>query len=181
MRTQVVVIGGGPAGLLLSQLLQRQGIETVLLERQSRAYVLARIRAGVIETGAVELLREAGVGERMDREGLKHEGIFLATDNRDFRIDFKRLCGGTVLVYGQTELTFDLYQARDEMGATMFHEVDAVRIDEADGDSPRVSFTHEGRELGSSGIGRGEHGGDGGPERAADVASPGAGRSVVLA
>ena len=147
MRTQVVVVGGGPAGLLLSQLLQRRGIDTVLLERQSRAYVLARIRAGVIETGAVELLREAGAGERMDREGLVHEGIHLASANRDFRIDFKRLCGGTVLVYGQTELTFDLYQACDAMGATMIHEVDGLEIHDADSDQPRVSFTHQGREL----------------------------------
>ncbi|TNF90932.1 MAG: 4-hydroxybenzoate 3-monooxygenase [Gammaproteobacteria bacterium] len=147
MRTQVAIIGGGPAGLLLSQLLHQQGIDSVLLERQSRAYVLARIRAGVIETGAVELLREAGVGERMDREGLVHEGIYLATSNRGFRIDFKQLTGGTVMVYGQTELTFDLYQARDAMGGTMFHEVDQVRIHDADTDKPRVSFRHEGRDL----------------------------------
>jgi len=146
MRTQVVVIGGGPSGLLLSQLLHLQGIDSILLERQSRAYVLARIRAGVIETGAAELLREAGVGERMDREGLVHEGIYLAASNRGFRIDFKQLTGGTVMVYGQTELTFDLYQARDAMAARMFHEVDAVRIHDADSSKPRVSFSHEGRE-----------------------------------
>ena len=147
MRTQVVIIGGGPAGLLLSQLLHQQGIDSVLLERQSRAYVLARIRAGVIETGAVELLREAGVGERMDRDGLVHEGIYLATSNRGFRIDFKQLTGGTVMVYGQTELTFDLYQSRDAMGGTMFHEVDQVCIHDANTDKPQVSFRYEGRDL----------------------------------
>ena len=105
MRTQVLIIGGGPAGLLLSQLLHRQGIDTVVLERRSRDYVLARIRAGVLETGMVDLLREAGAGERMDREGMVHEGTYLALSNRGFRIDFKRLTGGSVMVYGQTELT----------------------------------------------------------------------------
>ena len=146
MRTQVVIIGGGPAGLLLSQLLHRQGIETVLLERQSRDYVLARIRAGVLESGAVELLREAGVGERMDREGLVHEGIYLAAANRGFRIDFKQLTSGSVMVYGQTELTLDLYQARDAMNAILLHEVEQVRIHEADTNSPHVSFVRAGRE-----------------------------------
>lgn len=146
MRTQVVIIGGGPAGLLLGQLLHRQGIETVLLERHSREYVLARIRAGVLETGLVDLLREAGVGERMEREGLEHEGIYLANSNRGFRIDFKQLCAGTVMVYGQTELTLDLYQARDAMDATILHQVDQVQIHDADSDSPHVSFVQDGRE-----------------------------------
>ena len=145
-RTQVLIIGGGPSGLLLSQLLERAGIETVILERRSREYVLGRIRAGVLESGTVELLREAGVGERMDREGLVHEGIYLAVSNRGFRIDFKHHTGGTVRVYGQTELTRDLYRARDAMGGTILHEVDQVRIQDADSGSPRVSFRHEGRE-----------------------------------
>ncbi len=146
MRTQVVIIGGGPAGLLLSQLLHRQGIETLLLERQSRDYVLARIRAGVLETGTIDLLREAGVGERMDREGLVHEGIYLATANRGFRIDFERLTAGSVMVYGQTELTLDLYQARDAMDAILLHEVEQVQIHDADTNAPYVSFIHGGRE-----------------------------------
>ena len=146
MRTQVVIIGGGPAGLLLGQLLHRQGIESVLLERHSREYVLARIRAGVLETGLVELLREAGVGARMDREGLLHEGIYLANSNRGFRIDFKRLCAASVMVYGQTELTLDLYQARSAMEATLLHQVDQVQIHDADSDHPHVSFVQHGRE-----------------------------------
>lgn len=146
MRTQVVIIGGGPSGLLLGQLLHRQGIDSVLLERHSREYVLARIRAGVLETGLVDLLREAGVGERMDREGLEHEGIYLANSNRGFRIDFNKLCGGSVMVYGQTELTLDLYQAREAMAANLLHQVDQVKIHAADTDNPHVSFVQDGRE-----------------------------------
>jgi p-hydroxybenzoate 3-monooxygenase len=145
MRTQVLIIGGGPAGLLLSQLMHRQGIDTVVLERRSRDYVLARIRAGVLESGMVDLLREAGVGERMDREGIVHEGIYLALSNRGIRIDFKQLTGGSVMVYGQTELTQDLYQARDAMDGQVLHEVDRVQIHDLDTDSPHVTFTKDGR------------------------------------
>jgi len=146
MRTQVLIIGGGPAGLLLSQLLHRQGIDTVVLERRSRDYVLARIRAGVLETGMVDLLREAGAGERMDREGMVHEGTYLALSNRGFRIDFRQLTGGSVMVYGQTELTQDLYQARDAIDGQVLHEVDGVQIHDLDTDSPHVSFTKDGSE-----------------------------------
>ena len=146
MRTQVVIIGGGPAGLLLGQLLHRQGVDSVLLERRSREHVLARIRAGVLESGLVDLLLEAGVGERMQREGLQHAGIYLANSKRGFRIDFERLCGGSVMVYGQTELTLDLYQARDAMDAAMLHQVDQVEIHGADTDRPAVSFVRDGRE-----------------------------------
>ena len=140
MRTQIVIIGGGPSGLLLSQLLAQQGLETVVLERQSREYVLSRIRAGVLETGMVKLLREAGAGERMDREGIIHDGTYLALSNRGFRIDFKALTGGSVMVYGQTELTQDLYDARDAMNGQVLHEIQNVQIHGADTDSPSVSF-----------------------------------------
>ena len=129
MRTQVCIIGGGPSGLLLSHLLHRKGIDTVVLERRSRDYVLGRIRAGVLEFGMVELLREAGVGARMDAEGFVHDGIHVARQDRDFRIDFKKLTGKQVMIYGQTELTHDLYDARDAMGG--------VVIDQAVGVSPK--------------------------------------------
>lgn len=145
LRTQVAIIGGGPSGLLLSQLLHRDGIDTVVLERRSRDYVLGRIRAGVLEQGTVDLLRTAGVGERMDREGIVHDGTYLAASNRGFRIDFKALTGSTVMVYGQTELTRDLYAARAAMDAQVIHEVDEVEIHDADSDRPRVTYVHQGR------------------------------------
>ena len=141
MRTQVAIIGAGPAGLLLGQLLGKAGIETVILERRSRDYVLARIRAGVLEQGAAELLEEAGVGERMRREGLVHDGIALAFAGRQHRIDLKGLTGGrSVLVYGQTEVTRDLAEARDTAGAPTVYEADEVAVAGFDGATPRVSY-----------------------------------------
>ena len=144
MQTQVAIIGGGPSGLLLSQLLNRAGVATVILERASRAHVLSRIRAGVLETGTVEMLREAGVADRLDREGIAHGGCFLTDDDLMVRIDFKALTGRPVMVYGQTEVTADLYAAQDEMGTPILHEVSGVEIEGVEGTKPSVSFTHEG-------------------------------------
>lgn len=140
MRTQVCIIGGGPSGLLLSQLLHLHGIATVVLERRTRAYVLSRIRAGVLEWGGVDLLRQAGVGDRMDAEGFVHEGTRLSTGNRSFRIDFKALTGQQVMVYGQTEVTRDLYEARDRMDGKIVHEVEDVTLHGADSDTPFVTY-----------------------------------------
>ena len=144
MRTQIAIIGGGPSGLLLSQLLNRAGIETVVLERRSRDYVLSRIRAGVLEWSSVELVRQAGAGARMDVEGIAHEGIFLASQNRGFRVDFMKACGKKVMVYGQTELTRDLYDAQDAIGATIIGEAEDVALHDVDGDKPYVTWRKDG-------------------------------------
>lgn len=145
MRTQVVIIGGGPSGLLLSQLLHRKGIDTVVLERKTRQYVLGRIRAGILEVGFVDLMREAGVGERMDNEGFIHDGTVIAFDNEDFHVDFKRHTGTTVMVYGQTEVTRDLMDARTASGAKSIYEAGDVHIHDFDGETPRVTFTKDGQ------------------------------------
>ena len=145
MKTDVVIIGGGPSGLLLSQILHRAGIDSIILERRSRAHVLGRIRAGVLEWGTVELLRKAGVGARMDAEGFVHDGTYLSTQNRGFRVDFQALTGKSVMVYGQTEVTADLYAARDQMGATIFHEVANVAPQDVESETPHVTFAHAGQ------------------------------------
>ncbi len=146
MRTQVAIIGGGPAGLLLSRLLMRAGIDAVVLERRSRAHVLSRIRAGVLEWGTAQTLRRAGVGARMDREGQVHSGCHFSAGDRLIRIPFGELCGRDVMVYGQTEVTRDLYEAQEADGAQILHEVDAVALHGLDGDAPHVTFVHEGTE-----------------------------------
>ncbi len=144
MRTEVAIIGGGPSGLLLAQLLDRAGIATVVLERRSRDHVLGRIRAGVLEQGTVDMLRKAGVGEGLAREGYVHGGTYLAAQNRGFRVDFDALIGRTVTVYGQTEVTRDLYAARDAAGGTVVHGAEGVRIHGADGDAPYVTYEVDG-------------------------------------
>jgi len=133
MRTQVTIIGGGPSGLLLSQLLNRAGISTVVLERKPRDYVLARIRAGVLETGCTDLIREAGAGARMDREGQLHDGCHLSSNDRMFRVDFRSSIGRQVMVYGQTEVTRDLYAAQDAIGANHVHGVEDVALHDLTG------------------------------------------------
>lgn len=143
-KTQVAIIGGGPSGLLLSQLLNKAGIDTVILERAPRDRVLSRIRAGVLEAGTVQMLHEAGVGARMMREGIPHDGAFLTDDDLMVRINFRELTGKQVMVYGQTEVTADLYAAQDAMGTTILHGVEEVVIEDVEGD-PFVTFTHEGR------------------------------------
>ncbi|MFY0692478.1 MAG: 4-hydroxybenzoate 3-monooxygenase [Paracoccaceae bacterium] len=146
MRTQIVIIGGGPSGLLLSQLLHRAGIDTVVLERRSRAYVLSRIRAGVLEWGSVEMLRKAGVGARMDAEGFPHSGTYLAAQNRGFRIDYEALTGKKVMLYGQTEVTADLYAARDAMDGVIIDEAEEVQPHQLDSDAPYVTYRKDGRD-----------------------------------
>ncbi|MEP3431275.1 MAG: 4-hydroxybenzoate 3-monooxygenase [Roseibium sp.] len=146
MRTQVVIVGGGPSGLLLGQLLHRNGIETVILERKTQDYVLSRIRAGILETGFVDLMREAGVADRMDKECFVHHGTSISYENEMFSIDFQKLIGKSVIVYGQTEVTRDLYDARAAIGAKTIFETDNVEIRGADTDAPYVTFTVGGLE-----------------------------------
>lgn len=150
MRTQVAIIGAGPAGLLLGQLLSRAGIDNVIIERRGVDYVLSRIRAGVLEQGMVGLLHEAGVADRLEREGLVHDGVSLAFDGSLHRIDLKTLTGGkTVTVYGQTEVTQDLVEARQALGRPTIYEAEDVALHDIDTDHPRVTFTAggEAREL----------------------------------
>src|SRR5262245_53078517 len=140
-RTQVGIIGGGPSGLLLSQLLHLRGIDNVVLERRTRSYVLGRIRAGVLEHGFAALMREAQVGERMDREGQIHEGFYIAHDGGQQRIDLHGLTGGkSVMVYGQTELTRDLYEGRDRLGGKVIHEVEGVQLHAIDTALPAITY-----------------------------------------
>ena len=145
MRSQVAIIGSGPAGLLLGQLLHGAGIETVILERRSKEHVLGRIRAGVLEQGTVELLHRAGLTGRLDAEGLIHLGIELSFGGRRHRIDLHDLTGGqTVTVYGQTEVTRDLMAAREAAGAATIYDAKNVTLADFDTPHPRVSFTTQG-------------------------------------
>lgn len=146
MRTQVAIIGGGPAGLLLGQLLHQRGIEAVVLERRTKDYVLSRIRAGVLERGLVGLLEEAGVADRMHREGDVHDGTRIAHGEELFRVDFKKLTGHAVTVYGQTEVTRDLYDAREASQARTEFEVEDVELHDLEGEAPYVTYRKDGQE-----------------------------------
>lgn len=145
MRTQVAIIGGGPTGLLLGQLLHHRGIETVVLERHARDTVLAHERAGVLETGLTDLLAQSGVSARMQDEAGRHDGIVIADGDETFRIDLKALTGRSVTIYGQSEITRDLYAARDAVGAPTLHECSGVKLHELDGETPYVTFLNDGR------------------------------------
>jgi p-hydroxybenzoate 3-monooxygenase len=144
MRTQVGIVGAGPAGLTLAHLLHLEGIDSVVLEDRSREYVEARIRAGVLEQGVADLLAEAGVGERMQREGIVHYGIELQFDGERHRIPFDELVGKGIVIYGQTEVVKDLIAARLETGRPLLFEVSDVAVSELDTDRPRVTFRHDG-------------------------------------
>jgi p-hydroxybenzoate 3-monooxygenase len=146
-RTQVGIVGAGPAGLVLSHLLQREGIECVVLEDRSREYVEKRVRAGVLEQGTVDLLTELGLAERLHREGLVHQGIELRFDGEGHRIPFEELAEGrAITIYGQQEVVKDLIAARLDAGGPLLFEVDEVTLHGIDTDEPSIRFTHEGTE-----------------------------------
>lgn len=148
MKTQVAIIGAGPSGLLLGQLLHQQGIATVILEARTPDYVLDRIRAGVLEQGFADLLRQAGAGARMDREGHVHTGFEICFDGRRERIDLHGLTGGkSVMVYGQTEVTRDLMAAREASGGITIYEAEQVQPHDFYGERPRVTFVKNGETV----------------------------------
>ncbi|MGW6904884.1 4-hydroxybenzoate 3-monooxygenase [Streptomyces sp. NPDC054940] len=147
MRTTVGIIGAGPAGLLLARLLHNAGIESVVLESRDRAYVEHRQRAGILEQGTVDVLRAAGAGERMDREGLGHDGIELRYDRKRHRVDFPALTGGrSVRVYAQTEVCKDLIALQLKEGGPLLFEAEALAVEGADTGSPRIRFRRDGGE-----------------------------------
>lgn len=147
MRTTVGIIGAGPAGLLLARLLHNAGIDSVVLETRDRAYVEQRQRAGILEQGTVDVLREAGAAARMDREGIGHDGIELRFDRRRHRVDFPALTGGrSVMVYAQTEVCKDLIALQLAAGGPLLFEAEALAVEGAESLSPRIRFRHQGRE-----------------------------------
>lgn len=143
-RTQVVIVGGGPAGSLLALMLHQAGIECLILELRSRDHVLSRVRAGVVEDGSAQVLRDTGVGERMDREGFRHDGVNLAFGGEMVRVDFQGLTGRHVVIYGQTELQKDLYSAVDRSGVTLIDEAFDVSLAGLEGSAPSVAFEKAG-------------------------------------
>jgi p-hydroxybenzoate 3-monooxygenase len=145
MRTQVAIIGGGPAGMLLSHILDRNSIDSIVLERQTRAHVLQRIRAGVLENGSVNLLREVGLGERMDRDGHPHHGSAIAWEGRErFFIDTKKFTGKIMMTYGQTALTEDLYAARDAAGGKVIDQAGNAQLHDLTSNRPYVTYEKDG-------------------------------------
>ena len=140
MRTQVAIIGAGPAGLLLSHLLAAEGIESIVLETRSEEYVLSRIRAGVIESAAADLLESVGLGDRLRREGLEHRGIYLQWPRERHHLDFVELCGRSVWIYGQTEVQKDLVAARRAAGQPIEYETAGTELHDLDTDRPYVTF-----------------------------------------
>ncbi len=148
MRTQVGIVGAGPAGLMLAHLLRRAGIDSIVIENRSRRYIEERIRAGVLEQGVVDLMHEIGLGARMDRVGLVHRGIELRFDRRGHRLDFADLTGGKgIMVYAQHEVVKDLVQARLDAGAPLLFEVEDTAVHEIDSTRPRITFRHQDEEC----------------------------------
>lgn len=145
MKTQVAIIGGGPSGLLLAQLLHTRGIDSVVLERKTKNYVLGRIRAGVLEQGLVKLMEEAGCADRLHAEGILHDGTLMSYGDEMFRVDFTEHTGTPVVVYGQTEVTRDLYNAREAAGGKIEFNVEDVVIQGADTDAPHIEYTIDGQ------------------------------------
>lgn len=143
-RTDVAIIGAGPAGMMLGHRLRQAGIDCIVVERQSRAHVEGRIRAGVLESGTTDLLRDLGISDRLDAEGLIEHGFNLATDDRTIRIDIKALTGRHVTVYGQTEVTRDLIDAAPARGLPVLFDATDVALHDIDGDTPMVTFAHAG-------------------------------------
>jgi p-hydroxybenzoate 3-monooxygenase len=145
VRTQVGIVGAGPAGLTLAQLLWQEGIEAVVLESRSREYVEQRVRAGVLEQASADLLREAGVGERMDREGIVHGGIYLQFAGERHHVPFTELVDAAILIYGQTEVVKDLVAARVAAGLPLLFEAEAVAVHDVESDRPRIEFVQDGK------------------------------------
>ena len=144
MRTQVGIVGGGPAGLTLAMLLQRENIECVVLEARDRAYVEKRVRAGLLEQNTVDLLRELGVGARLDREGLEHSGVYLRHHETNHYVDMAALTGRHITIYGQQEVVKDLTNALLDRDVPVHFEVANVALHDVDSDNPRITFEHQG-------------------------------------